>query len=134
MMRPCRAEALDVGERGMRHVIDAGQIGREHARPQIAGLVLRNGALGASPALLTRMAIWPNASRARASPAIDGFASVTSNPSRTSAAPSGSAPGDFAQRLRAPPGKVTRAPAPDKRPGDRSADAGARAGNERMAT
>ena len=105
------AVSLEVRQRRMRDIVDAREIDRQHMRAQSSASVLSNEALGASPALFTRIETGPNAARARSSPRPMATGSVTSKPSMTIAAPAGSDAAIVSSGSRRRPARATFAPA-----------------------
>jgi len=126
-----RASRFQVGENRARDEIGAGQIDSDRARPR-PGSVLSNGALGASPALLTRMVTGPSALRALSSPAETAASEVTSNESTITAEPSGMKRAMSSSGALRRPARLTRAPARARASGRRHADAASRACHQRM--
>src|SRR5580692_7742120 len=78
---------------------------------QVARSVFTNGALGASPALLTRISMEPNALRADAMPARTLASSVTSKSARMCVGAWASEACTVASGSRRRPARLTRAPA-----------------------
>ena len=97
---------------------------------QVARSVFTKGALGASPALLTRISMGPNAPRAAATPARTLSSSVTSKSAKICVGASLERGLHRRERFAAPAGEAD--PRAGFRAGDRDrrADAGAGAGNE----
>src|SRR5690606_8284883 len=79
-------------------------------RFQVSSEVFSNGALGASPALLTRISMGPNAARAAFTPLSMAISSVTSKPWATQVEAPSLAPSASSGSARLP-ASVTRAPA-----------------------